>query len=273
MKSYSSDMTLAARFSSLEQQMRQSWADLARPALAADAVYDLRLGLRISRILRHFVRKDPAFAEASTVLDQCYRATSQVRDRQVGIGLIRELEQRWPRNRRRPSTALGRDIVKRYRDLKRTADVLGLDRALVDMRDALNELERRVSGKKLCRRSLRQAKKLDRAMIEAMHRALKRQRGRDWHALRLAIKHYRFWVMTLEDWLPARYREAAHALKPLQVALGDYHDWEVLEKWLPELPDVPLDAWLLALAEHKEAARARALEALAPLLSLADAPR
>lgn len=269
MKTQSDVGGLAALFSGLARRTRHAWSDLGTPALAADAVYDLRLGLRISRILRHFLRRDPAFLPASSILDQAYRATSRVRDRQVGVELIRALEQGWPRNRRRPSTALAQTLRRAYPELRQTVGALGLDAALDSMQTALVTLEQRTSRKKLRRRASRHACKLDHAMLKAMRRALDRQRMRDWHRLRLTIKQFRFWVDSLEDWLPARLGERARALKPLQVALGDVHDCEVLAAWLEQVPGAPLDRWLPALAARKDAARQRAQAALRPLLERA----
>jgi CHAD domain-containing protein len=271
MVSYSKDMALARRFAELERQTRQAWADLDRPALAAAAVYDLRLGLRISRILRYFLRKDAGFAAASAVLDRCYRATSLVRDRQVGVDLIRELEQGWPRNRRRPSTALAHALTRSYPALGREVEAFGLASALDAMRASLLTLERRHEPERLRRRTQRHAEALDAAMCVALRRAMKRRRARDWHALRLAIKRYRFWVLTLEDALPPLHGETARRLKPLQVALGDEHDLEVLSGWLDQIADAPLDRWRVVLGERKAAARERANAALAPLLQRADA--
>ena len=103
-------------------------------------------------------------------------------------------------------------------------------------------------------------------MCERMHDALLGQADADWHALRLAIKHYRFWVLTLADWLPPAYSEQVNLLKPLQVALGNYHDWVVLEARLPELEGAPMDRWLPEVLRFKQASLELARAQLEPLL-------
>ncbi|TDR81945.1 CHAD domain-containing protein [Paludibacterium purpuratum] len=267
MKDARNASVLLPHFQQVQSQALQARSLLDRASLAADAVYDLRLSLRICRILRHFVRKDPDFDQWSPVFDQCYRATSPVRDHQVGIGLIRQLECGWPRNRRRPSTALARALRQSYPLLGGEMDRLGLPQALAAMQAAIEQIERQASPKKLIKRAGHHADRLAVALGTRMRTALARHRIKDWHNLRLAIKHYRFWVGALEDVLSAEHAARARALKPLQVALGEAHDNEVLARWLPEVPGVPLDVWQLALSERKQVDLARAMTLLTPLLA------
>ncbi|MBV8048420.1 MAG: CHAD domain-containing protein [Paludibacterium sp.] len=258
---------LQAQFQRLHRQALQARMLLDRPAKAADAVYDLRLALRISRILRHFARKDPAYDAFSRVLDLAYRATSPVRDRQVGIARIRLLETGWPRNRRRPSTGLSQALRASYPQLGRDMDVLGLPGALILMESAIARVERKVVRAKLIRRAERHAERLRAVLSTRMETALARHRMKDWHRLRLAIKHYRFWVDVLAGVLPKGQVALSRALKPLQVALGDAHDGEVLMAWLPEIPDAPLDDWRAVLMTQKQADLERALALLSPLMA------
>lgn len=256
------DMSILAVCQTLRDRAAQAEHDLALPSQAADALYALRLCLRIGRILRHFVRKDPAFRGFSVGLDRCYRATSRLRDREVGIGLIVQLEQGWPRNRRRPSTALKHALARQYRAFAAEVATHGLAQSWQGLTDAVARLEARKPVGDLRRRARRHARRLERVLAVALCRARKRQRPADWHALRLAIKHYRFWVTSLPDWLPGKWQRRAQRLKALQVALGDYHDWAVLASWLPDLPDAPLATWKPELQRRKRLAW-RDAEALA----------
>jgi CHAD domain-containing protein len=261
------ETVLLAHFQLLRRQALQARVLLDRPAKAADAVYDLRLALRICRILRHFVRGDPDFNSFSKVLDLGYRATSPVRDRQVGIARIRQWEVGWPRNRRRPSTALAQALRKSYPQLGREMDVLGLPDMMRAMEAAIIRTERQLSPAKLVKRAVRHADKLKSALRASMRVAQASQRMKDWHRLRLAIKHYRFWVAALEPVLPTEHVEQAKVLKPLQVALGEAHDDEVLAGWLPEVPGAPLDIWLPLLTARKSTDMAQAQSLLTPLLA------
>jgi len=263
------DSSLLERFRALRQQAETARADLlSTSARAAPAVYDLRLSLRIFRIIQRFVRKDSRVIAVSSQLDHCYRATSTVRDHQVGIALICQLEQGWPRNRRRPSTTLRRQLPLAYRDLARQVDALGLPRVLHVFDRAFVALTSSIPEARLRERALKHARRLRRVVLRRLRQAEERQRARDWHALRLAIKQYRFWLSTLEDWLPLSYSVDVKQLKPLQVALGDYHDWVVLETWLGELPEVPLDRWLPLVQSHQQAALQGALSYTARLAVL-----
>jgi CHAD domain-containing protein len=261
-------LPLLERYRVLDCDARLARAGLVRDlSIATGAVYDLRLNLRILRIIKRFVRKCPDCIGVSPLLDSCYRATSRVRDLQVGIERIQQLELGWPRNRRRPSTVLKSRLKHEYRALALEVDRLGLEQVLQGLDRAFLALSERVTDDKLHRRALEHAQKLDERMLKRMHVALERQRETDWHALRLAIKQCRFWITTLADWLPEEYRIEARALKPLQVALGNFNDWVVLEKWLPEVTDAPLESWLPQLALHKQQALASARQLLPPLMS------
>lgn len=248
------DMSILAVCQTLRERAALAERDLTLPARAADALYALRLCLRIGRILRHFVRKDPAYRQFSADLDQCYRATSRLRDLEVGIGLIVQLEQGWPRNRRRPSTALKQDLARQYRAFAGSVATQGLAQGWQGLADAVARLEARKPARVLQRRARHHARRLARILATALARARKRQRPADWHALRLAIKHYRFWVTSLPDWLPRKLQRRAQRLKAVQVALGDYHDWDVLAGWLPDLPDAPLTTWLPDLQRRQRLA-------------------
>ncbi|WP_215776470.1 CHAD domain-containing protein [Paludibacterium sp. B53371] len=275
MKAKSPSGVLLVHCQSLHQAALLACRQLRQPALAADALYQLRLTLRIFRILLPLVRKDPACQTLSVTLDLCYRATSRLRDRQVGIGLIRLLEARWPRNRRRPSTALAQALRQQYAQFAREMAVLGLEPALGQMLEAVERLEQRLPAKKLRRRASRHADDLAAQLGRRMQQALRRQRARDWHRLRLAIKHYRFWVLALADQLPDVHARQVRELKSLQVALGDCHDWDVLLHWLPEVPDAPLAAWEPVIAQFQQVDMQRAMTLLQPLLrrhGLVDIP-
>jgi len=257
-------MPLLERYRALGRMARDAQAALSQNTeIAADAVYQLRLCLRICRILKRFVRNHPGYLGASVVLDHCYRATGRVRDLQVGVMLIQQLELGWPRNRRRPSTALRSCLRQNYRSLKQEVDALGLEQALFAFDHAFSVLCSRVSEDKLHARALRHAQKLANRLSKCMRQALAQQQDDDWHRLRVAIKHYRFWVNSLADWLPESWEQDARGLKPLQVTLGHFHDWVVLEAWLPTLEGVPLAKWLPLVAQSKQ----QALDQLAPLLA------
>lgn len=259
-------LPLLERYRALNMKARAARAGLSLSTTEAeDAVYQLRLCLRICRILKRFVRKSPDYIVASAVLDHCYRATGRVRDQQVGLELIQQLEQGWPRNRRRPSTALRASLRHDYAALAREVDALGLEQALQGLDKAFSALTLRVPEVKLHSRAQKHAQKLETRMLHRLHQAMADSTEDAWHDLRLSIKRYRFWVTSLSDWLPEALLQDARQLKPMQVSLGHFHDWVVLEQRLPSLDSVPLALWLPEVARRKQEALAEAQEQLAPL--------
>lgn len=256
---------LLERYRALDHAARLARARLSLGVrVAAVATYDLRLILRICRILQHLLRKQAEGRSLAPQLERCYRATSRVRDLQVGVELVLQLEQHWPRNRRRPSTALKARLKLQYRALAKELDNQNLDQLLRTLDRAFARLTRQVPGRVLRRRARKRADKLAAILESRLRVALHQRRASDWHALRLAIKRFRFWVETQEESLPDEFKQCARALKPLQVALGSFNDWVVLEKWLPQLEQAPLTLWLPELQRHKQQALQQALALILP---------
>jgi len=258
---------LLERYRALDAQARHAWADLNRsPRVAATAVYDLRLALRIIRILKHFICKDPDFIAVEGALDDCYRAIALVRDGQVGLGLVRLLEKGGLCPPPFPSVALKARLWQDTRQLSATLDQLGLVDVLQGLDRAFSSLQRRRSEEQMQHKARKVAQRLDVMLLRGVRGAWLRPDEADWHGLRLAIKRYRFWVLTLADWLPAACSERVVVLKPLQVALGDYHDWVVLEARLPELKGAPVARWQSDAGRFKQVSLDLARAQLEPLL-------
>jgi CHAD domain-containing protein len=79
---------------------------------------------------------------------------------------------------------------------------------------------------------------------ELHNRALRTEKPKPWHALRIGLKRFRY---TLEGFLPDHYAAWSENLKRLQDLLGDIHDLDVLSEMLEEtkLPVTPesVEAW------------------------------
>jgi CHAD domain-containing protein len=262
-------LPLLERFRSLDGKTRLAMLSLSqKDAEAADTVYQLRLCLRICRILKRFVRNSPDYPVASSVLDQCYRATGRVRDLQVGLILVQQLEQLWPCSHSSLSTTLALRLQRDFGALSSEVDALGLVAAMQNLDQAFFALVARVTEETLHLRAHKHAKKLEMRMQHRLHQALLAQREQDWHDLRLAIKRYRFWVSSLADWMPEPLLINVRRLKPLQGALGQFNDWVVLQTWLPTVADVPLERWLVEVERQKQQALVQARALLLPLQML-----
>src|SRR5262249_6107253 len=58
-------------------------------------------------------------------------------------------------------------------------------------------------------------------------RALRSERPKPWHQLRIGVKHFRY---TVESFLPAIHGKWSDSLKRVQDVLGDIHDLDVLRE-------------------------------------------
>ena len=68
---------------------------------------------------------------------------------------------------------------------------------------------------------------------ELHNRALRTEKPKPWHALRIGIKRFRY---TLEGLLPEHYAAWSENLRRLQDLLGDVHDLDVLSEQLEDAP-------------------------------------
>ncbi len=79
---------------------------------------------------------------------------------------------------------------------------------------------------------------------ELHNRALRTERSKPWHALRIGLKRFRY---TLEGFLPDRNAAWSENLKRLQDLLGDIHDLDVLaelmEETKPSATAESMEAW------------------------------
>jgi CHAD domain-containing protein len=191
----------------------------------ADAVHDLRVAIRRCRsvaALMEEVDPDPAWSAMRKVARKVFRGLGALRDAQVMDEWIMKLV---------PET----DPVRTH-----------LQTAFESNEPGLRENALRVAGKfdqkswKRLERTLRQRSRLVpvaslaaeclalerfETARELHAKALRTEKPKAWHALRIGLKRFRY---TVENLLPEHYAAWGDNLKRLQDMLGEIHDLDVL---------------------------------------------
>jgi CHAD domain-containing protein len=190
-----------------------------------DAVHDLRVAIRRCRSVAAVMEEvdpDPAWSAMRKVPRKVFRGLGALRDAQVMDEWIRKLA---------PET----DPVRTH-----------LQIAFESSEAGLRENALRVAGKfdqkswKRLERTLRQRSRLVpiaslaaeclalerfETARELHARALRTEKPKPWHALRIGLKRFRY---TVENLLPEHYAAWGDNLKRLQDMLGEIHDLDVL---------------------------------------------
>jgi CHAD domain-containing protein len=197
-----------------------------------DAVHDLRVAIRRCRSVgtaMEEVDSDPAWPEMRKLGRKLFRQLGELRDIQVledwatALGteadpvrrrLLANLETREAEQREttlRAEAKFDQKAWKRLeRGLQRRSRMVPLDGAAAECL-ALERLD---------------------AAKELHTRAMRTERSRAWHELRIGVKRFRY---TVEALLPARYELWSDDLKRVQDLLGDIHDLDVLTTTITDM--------------------------------------
>src|SRR6266478_6334992 len=191
----------------------------------SDAVHDLRVAIRRCRSLASVMEEvdpDPAWPEMRKVARKLFRGLGALRDAQVMIEWVKKLA---------PET----DAVRAH-----------LQASFESSEPKLRENALRLAGKfdqktwKRLERTLRQRSRLVpigglaaeclalerfESARELHSKALRTEKPKPWHALRIGLKRFRY---TVESLLPEHYAVWSDNLKRLQDLLGEIHDLDVL---------------------------------------------
>jgi CHAD domain-containing protein len=200
-------------------------------SLDPDTVHDLRVAIRRCRSLAtamQEVDRAPTWQEMRKVARKLFRGLGALRDAQVMEEWIKKLGPDNDPLRAQLLASLETDQKQRSVDALRVA-------AKFDEKE-WTQLERRLrhrarlvpvgglAAECLSLERFEEAKELH-------NRALRTEKPKPWHALRIGIKRFRY---TLEGLLPEHYAAWSENLKRVQDLLGDFHDLGVLSEMLQE---------------------------------------
>jgi len=196
-----------------------------------DTVHDLRVAIRRCRSLAVVLQEvdpDPAWPEMRKVARKLFRGLGALRDAQVAQEWIKKLGPENDPLRAQLLASLESDEKQRSEDALRVAAKFDEKKwAQLDRR--LRQRARFVpvgglAAECLALERFEEAKELH-------NRALRTEKPKPWHALRIGLKRFRY---TLEGLLPEHYAAWSENLKRLQDLLGDVHDLDVLSEMLEE---------------------------------------
>ena len=196
-----------------------------------DTVHDLRVAIRRCRSLAAVmeeVNPDPAWPEMRKLARKVFRTLGDLRDTQVMQEWVKKLGPENDPLRAQLFASLETDEKQFSETALRMAakfEVKGWTR----LERRLRQRARLVPIGGLAAECLA-LERFERAK-ELHNRALRTEKPKPWHALRIGLKRFRY---TLEGFLPEHYAAWSENLKRLQDLLGDVHDLDVLSVLLAD---------------------------------------
>jgi len=190
-----------------------------------EAVHDLRVALRRCRSLASVfeeVDPHPAWRALRKTSKKLFRSLGVIRDAQVQEAWTLKLAGAEDALRGQILYALKARRLRQERDAKKSAAKFD-EKYWVRLARELRPRVRMLSADgdaALCLALERHSE-----AAELHRRALRTEKMKPWHELRIGIKHFRY---TMENLLPKLHGAWASDLKRLQDLLGDVHDLDVL---------------------------------------------
>jgi CHAD domain-containing protein len=197
----------------------------------ADTVHDLRVAIRRCRAVgaaMEEVDTDPAWPEMRKVGRKLFRGLGALRDAQVMEEWIKKMGAENDPLRAQLLASLEMEEKERSANALRVAAKFD-EKAWTRLERQLRQRVRLVSVGGLAAECLA-LERFDEAK-ELHNRALRTEKPKPWHSLRIGLKRFRY---TLESLLPDHYSAWIENLKRLQDLLGDIHDFDVLSEILDE---------------------------------------
>ena len=196
-----------------------------------DTVHDLRVAIRRCRSLAAVLEEvdpDLAWPEMRKVTRKLFRGLGALRDAQVMQEWTKKLGPENDLVRTQLLASLVTDEKQRSEDALRVAAKFD-EKEWTQLDRRLRQRARLVpvgglAAECLALERFEQAKELH-------NRALRTEKPKPWHSLRIGLKRFRY---TLEGLLPEHYAAWSENLKRLQDLLGDVHDLDVLSEILEE---------------------------------------
>jgi len=198
-----------------------------RSSASMDAVHDLRVAIRRCRSVAAAMEEidpDPAWPAMRKAARKLFRALGALRDAQVMDEWVKKLgpeadpvrahlqasfESKEPQLREETLRAVAKFDQRAWKHLART----------------LRQRSRLVPAGSLAAECL--AVERCESAKELHAKALRTERPKPWHALRIGLKRFRY---TVESLLPEQYAVWGNNLKRIQDLLGEVHDLDVLSE-------------------------------------------
>ncbi len=200
----------------------------------ADAVHDLRVAIRHCRSVAAMLQEvdgHPGWRRARRLPRRLFAALGELRDLHVRQDWIVRLTPEADPLRVRLLAHLGQLEAAAHAGIRRAADDFDT-KAWGRLAEALPKRARLVTANGLAAQCL--ALERVEALGRLHARVARREGPAPWHALRIALKRFRYGVEIL---LPARSAVWAARLGRLQDLLGDIQDLDVLASWLGQEVD------------------------------------
>jgi len=205
-----------------------------RQSATPDAVHDLRVALRRCRSMAATIEEvdpHPAWREMRKQGRKLFRKLGALRDVQVQEGLVRRLG---AENDRLRALLLNRMEVceNNSREQALRAAARFDEKQWKRLARTLRSRAQLVAPGGLAAQCL--ALERFEAARELHRRALRTERPKPWHKLRIGVKKFRY---TVEGFLPEHHAAWSGDLKRVQDLLGDIHDFDVLHSMIKETGD------------------------------------
>lgn len=218
-----------------------------------DSIHDLRVVLRRCRSLASVFEEidpHPAWHELRKSSRKLFRSLGVIRDSQVQEAWLLKLGTSDDPLRGQILYAIKADRDRQERDAKKSAakfDQKNWAKLARALRPRLKLIPPdSPAAQCLALERLEEAAELHRV-------ALRTEKPKPWHALRIGIKHFRY---TIESLLPRQHAQWSSDLKRVQDLLGDVHDLDVLLETITGIAaeSPALEHWKETIA-HERAAR------------------
>jgi CHAD domain-containing protein len=191
----------------------------------ADAVHDLRVALRRCRSVAAVMEEvdpDPNWPAMRKVARKLFRGLGALRDAQVMDDWVKKLAPDTDPVRQHLQTVFESNETKLRGNALRVAGKFD-QKSWKRLERALRQRSRLVPAGSLAAECL--ALERFESARELHAKALRTEKPKPWHALRIGLKRFRY---TTENLLPEHYAAWSDNLKRLQDMLGEIHDLDVL---------------------------------------------